>query len=107
MVNSGIMEVEEFENLISANKVSVVDFSATWCGPCRMMVPVVEDLAEKHKNDYVFYSIDVDGSEELAEKYNITVVPTFIVFSNGKELGRTSGYMEASELDKFIKSQLK
>ena len=107
MVISGIMEEEEFEEMLASKKICIVDFSATWCGPCRMMVPVVEDLSEKHKKDYIFYSIDVDSAEDLAEKYNISVVPTFIVFSNGKELGRTSGYMEANELEDFIKSQIK
>lgn len=104
MVNSGIMDEEEFEEMISSKKVSIVDFSATWCGPCKMMVPVVEDVSEKHRGEYFFYSVDVDSAEELAAKYNISVVPTFIVFSNGKELGRTSGFMEASELEDFIKS---
>lgn len=104
MVNSGIMDEEEFDKFISSKKISVVDFSATWCGPCRMMVPVVEDLADKHKSDYTFYSIDVDSAEDLAAKYNISVVPTFVVFCEGKELGRTSGFMEAEELENFINS---
>lgn len=106
MVNSGIMEMEEFENLISKNAVSVVDFSATWCGPCRMMAPIVEDSSNKHKGEYFYYGIDVDSSPELAEKYAIEFVPTFIVFSKGKLLGKTSGLMDLEEFENFIKQSL-
>lgn len=107
MINSGIMEKEEFESIINSKKVSIVDFSATWCGPCRMMVPIVEDLSEKYKGKYYFYSIDIDSSEELSIENKISVVPTFVVFKDGKELGRTSGYMELEELDSFITNLVK
>lgn len=107
MVNAGIMDLEEFESIVCKNKISIVDFSATWCGPCRMIAPIIEDSSEKHKGEYFYYQVDVDSSEELAEKFDIKVVPTIIVLKNGKELGRTSGFMELEDLEKFLKSTIK
>lgn len=106
MVNAGIMSEEAFDEIINTGKVCVCDFSATWCGPCRMMAPVLEDVSDKYKGKYYFYQIDIDSEEELANKYQISVVPTIIVFNGGVEVGRTSGYMEADELERFINNSI-
>ena len=107
MNNSGIMTEEQFNEFVNSGKPCIFDFSATWCGPCRMLAPVVEDLADKYKGKYYFYNIDIDSSEELAIKYGIEVVPTIVIFNNGKEVGRTSGYMPKEQLESYISSVIK
>ena len=102
MLNAGIMTVEEFEDILSNKDICVCDFSASWCGPCRMMAPILEDVADKYKRKYFFYQIDIDSAEDLAEKYNVEAVPTIIVFRKGNEIGRTSGYMEMDEFEQFL-----
>lgn len=107
MQSIGIITDEEFEELVGSGKVSICDFSASWCGPCRMLAPIMEDLSDKYKGKYFFYNIDIDSAEELANKFNIQAVPTIIVFKDGKELARTSGYQSYDELERFINNATK
>lgn len=102
MLSAGIMTTEEFDDILNSKEICVCDFSASWCMPCRMMSPIMEDVSEKYKRKYFFYQIDIDSAEDLAEKFNVDVVPTIIVFKNGKEIGRTSGFMEMEDLEKFL-----
>ena len=105
MLSTGIMTDEEFNDIIKSDRVNVFDFSATWCGPCRMMAPVIEDAADRHKKEWRFYQIDIDSAEELASKLDISAVPTIVVFKAGKELGRVSGYMGLDELEVFLREK--
>ena len=107
MLNAGIMTNEEFEDIINLKRVTVVDFSATWCGPCRMMAPILEDISDKYKGKYFFYQVDIDSAEELAGAFNITVVPTIVIYYEGKEIGRTSGYQEMDEFENFLLTTVK
>ena len=102
MIKAGIMTDEEFENIISNEKLTLIDFSAIWCGPCKMMEPVLEDASDKHKGEYNFYQIDVDSAENLARKYQISAVPTLIAFKKGQIVGKISGYMPLDELEDFL-----
>ena len=102
MLSAGIMTTEEFENILNSKEICVCDFSASWCGPCRMMAPILEDISDKYKRKYYFYQIDIDSAEELAEKFSVDVVPTIIIFKNGKEIGRTTGSQEMDEFEKFM-----
>ena len=106
MLNAGIMTVEEFEDIISKKSVCACDFSASWCGPCRMMMPILEDVSEKYKKQCFFYQVDIDSAEDLAEKYNVEVVPTIIVFKNGNEVARITGYHEIDEFEQFLKDAI-
>lgn len=106
MVNTVSFSVSEFNEEISKNHVSIVDFSATWCGPCRMMAPIVEECSEKYKDKYNFYQVDIDENEELAKNFGIMYVPTFIIFYDGKEIARDSGYHPSEEFEKFINDSL-
>ena len=106
MLNAGIMAEEEFEELVNSKDICVVDFSASWCGPCRMMAPILEDISEKYKGKYYFYQIDIDSAEELAQKHQISAVPTILVFAKGKEIGRTSGYQEFDEFERFLNNTI-
>lgn len=106
MLNAGIMTEEEFNEIIGSKEVCVFDFSATWCGPCKMMAPVLEDIADKYKGKYFFYQVDIDSAEDLANKFNVTAVPTIIVFKNGVEVARTMGYQDYETFDKFFNDSL-
>lgn len=78
--------------------VVVVDFWATWCGPCKMMAPVFTDVAKQFASRARFAKLDVDGAREIASSYNITAIPCIIIFKNGKEQDRLVGYKEKQEL---------
>lgn len=107
MLNAGIMSEEEFDDILKSKKVCVCDFSASWCGPCRMMGPVLEDISDKYKGQYFFYKIDVDSASELADKYEVSAVPTIIIFSEGKEIGRTTGYQDFDNFERFLNNTIK
>ena len=102
MIKIGIMTDEEFDGIISSDKLTVVDFSAVWCGPCKMMEPVLEDAAEKHQGEYNFYQVDVDSAENLAKRFGIMAVPTIIAFKRGKIAKQTSGYMPLEDIEIFL-----
>lgn len=87
---------KDFENLIN-NDLIVVDFFATWCGPCKMLGPVLETL------DYEVLKIDVDECPDLARKYAIMSVPTLMIFSNGEVKSKRSGFMPKEALEEWIK----
>lgn len=82
---------DEFESLISEEKVVVVDFWATWCGPCRMLGPIIEQLNEAYDNKIKVVKIDVDKEKELATLYDVQSVPTVIIFKNGQIHSREVG----------------
>ena len=89
-----------------AERVAVVDFWATWCGPCRMMSPIVEALAEKYQGRVAFGSVNVDEEEELAIAYRISAIPTLLFFKDGKQVNKTMGVRSASELEGIIEGLL-
>ena len=82
---------EEFDVVIKENEIVLVDFYATWCGPCKMLAPILEEFSEKTKGEIEVYKIDVDENPELCGRLNITSIPTLLFFKNGnlifKELG--------------------
>jgi len=83
---------EEFDSELKAagDKPVVVDFHATWCGPCKIIAPFLEELATKH-TDFVVLKIDVDVNEDVAQDCSIEAMPTFLVFKNGNEVDRLMG----------------
>ena len=87
-------------------KPTLLDFSATWCGPCRMQKPILEELEKKYGDKVEFKVIDVDENQELASKYSIHAVPTLIILKDGVEakrfMGVTQGSVLSSELDKIL-----
>ena len=88
-----------FNEKIKNNRV-LVDFFATWCGPCKMLSLVMEKF--DNKNVIPIIKVDIDEEQDLAEKYGITAVPTLIIFENGNEVKRTSGFMSEEELEKWV-----
>lgn len=95
----GLIHYEDgFDKLIE--KEAVVDFYATWCGPCKMFGPVFEDVSLK--NDINFVKVDVDKYSEIAREYGVMTIPTVILFKDGVEVKRNIGFMSEEELSNFL-----
>lgn len=91
---------EEFDNLISDGKV-LVDFYATWCGPCRMLGPVLEDVSND-RSEVKIVKIDIDENRELAKRYGIMSVPTLMIFKNGQNVDTKNGFMPKELLEEWL-----
>ena len=89
-----------FDSLIS-NDVVLVDFFATWCGPCKMLTPVLEEMASD-RSSVKFVKVDIDKSMELAQKFGIMSVPTLLLFKDGKLVSQKTGFMPKYELENWI-----
>lgn len=93
-------------NVEDSNGVVVVDFFATWCGPCKMLAPVFESLGDEMKNEVKFLKVDIDQSLEIAQKFNISTVPTMMIFKNGKPVESLVGFMPKDKIKSKINSHL-
>lgn len=93
---------KDFENIISNEDISLVDFYASWCGPCKALAPVLEELAAEN-NDLVVGKVNVDEEMDLAMRFKVRSVPTMIVFKGGKEINRLVGFLPKEEILKRIK----
>lgn len=94
--------MNEFEKFISDTKPTLVDFFATWCGPCKMQSPILEDVKNKIGDKANIIKIDVDKNPELSAKYNVRSIPTLIVFKNGEAVWRGYGLHQADQLEAKI-----
>ena len=90
------------EEVLKSKKVVLVDFYAEWCGPCKMLAPVVEQIA-KENEDIKVAKINVDEAQELAEKYGVMSIPTLVVIKNGEEIKRQVGLASKTEILNMIK----
>ncbi len=94
---------DNFEKeVMEANVPVLIDFWASWCGPCRMMSPVIDKIAEEMGEKLKVCKVNVDENHELAEKYEIMTIPAFIVIKNGAESGRTIGVQPKEDILKLI-----
>jgi thioredoxin 1 len=93
-----------FNDLIKGQKKVLVDFHATWCGPCKMMTPILKELKSDIGDDVRIVKIDVDKNQGLAQKYQVRGVPTLMLFQAGKVLWRQSGVVSAPQLKDIIKA---
>lgn len=94
--------MEKFQELIQSPVPVLVDFFAEWCGPCKTMKPVLEEVKEKVGDKARIAKIDVDQHKDLADRFKIQAVPTFILFKNGEAVWRHSGVIQAKELKGVI-----
>ncbi len=91
-----------FDEAVSAGGVVVVDFWATWCGPCRMLAPAIEQLAADYEGKALVGKVDVDEEQALAMRFGVASIPTVIFFKDGKEVGRKVGVMPIGEFTKVL-----
>ena len=91
--NPPLIELSEknFDEVVSSDKPVLVDFWATWCGPCRMLGPVIEEIATEYEGRVVVGKVDVDSNQDYAAKYGVRNIPTVLVFQNGEVVGRQVG----------------
>lgn len=98
--------MSEFKDIIAADKPTLVDFFATWCGPCKMQGPILEQLKNKVGDDANIIKIDVDRNPDLSAEYQIRSVPTLIIFKNGMPQWRASGLQQLEILEDKIRIQM-
>jgi thioredoxin 1 len=91
-----------FNDIIQSDKPVLVDFYATWCGPCKMMEPILKELSSMVGDDARIIKVDVDKNPAAAAAYNVMGVPTLIIFKNGKTVWRESGIVDAGELKRKL-----
>jgi len=95
-----------FESVINSGKPVFIDFWAAWCGPCRMIAPIVEELAPSYQGKAVIAKMDVDAHPNIPQRLGVTSIPTLMMFKNGKLVDRAVGAMPRGELQKFIDRNL-
>lgn len=102
-----ILNNSQFYNKVrKSEKLVVMDFFATWCGPCKMLTPIFESLSNEMSDKVYFAKVDIDRSVEIAEEYKIVSIPTMIIFKNGKEVQRIVGFVPKEQIKSKIKAHL-
>ena len=94
---------ENFDEVVNNNPIVLIDFFATWCGPCKMLAPVIEELADEDIPNVVICKVDVDEERELANKFGITSIPTLFVMKDGKVDRKAMGFKTKEQLKNMIK----
>lgn len=97
--------MDQFNEIISSDKPTLVDFFATWCGPCKMQAPILDELKKKVGDAANIIKVDVDRNQDLAAKYMVKSIPTIIIFKNGMPQWRASGLQQLEVLEDKIRIQ--
>lgn len=101
-----IKEKKSFENILQAENLVLVDFFTEWCGPCKMMAPVIDKIKSKTGDKIRIFKVDVDKNPAVVNKYHIRAVPTLILFQHGNIVWQHSGMISEESLLQIIKSNL-
>ncbi|MFQ5940928.1 MAG: thioredoxin [Nitrososphaerales archaeon] len=94
---------KNFDDIVAGGKPVLVDFWASWCGPCQFMLPIFDKLAKKYGDKVVFARLNVDTNQSVAARYDVYAIPTFIVFQDGKAIDRAIGAVGEPGLENLIK----
>jgi thioredoxin 1 len=97
---------QDFDKVVQGGKPVLVDFWAPWCGPCRIIGPIVEELAPSYEGRAVIAKMNVDDNPNIAQRLGVTSIPTLMMFKDGKLVDRVVGAMPKGELQKFIERNL-
>lgn len=106
-VKEEVSEIIDFATALEGDKLVLVDFMATWCGPCQKMKPSIKKLREELKDKITITEVDVDERKDLSAKFEIEAMPTLVFFKNGKETSRSVGYLTEQQLRDLIEAELK
>ena len=101
-----MVQKDEFEKIINESKPTIVDFFATWCGPCKMLSPILEKVEEDSKGEFNIVKIDVDESYDVAKKYGIMSVPTMIIFKDGDEQEKIVGLRQKNQIEDAVRNYI-
>ena len=94
----------KFQEIINQNKPVLVDFFATWCGPCKTQTPILDEVKQRLGDQVSIIKINVDKNQQVATQYQVRSVPTLIIFKNGEVKWRQAGVFQASDLQQILKS---
>ena len=98
-----IITNENFDEVVmKSDKKVLIDFWATWCGPCKMIAPIVSEIADEYKDRVLVGKVNVDDEMNLASRFGIEVIPTLVVMENGKIINKASGYMPKEKIEEFL-----
>ena len=100
------LNTEQFDEILKGEKPVVCDFFATWCGPCKMLAPVMEKASEKFGDKAEFVKVDTDENIELAARYGVMSIPLVVIFKGGEVSAQSLGYSTQSEMDEFLTQNL-
>lgn len=93
---------DNFESEVLKSNIPVlVDFNADWCGPCKMLRPILDDIASS-RDDYKIVSVNIDDEDELSEEYEVSSIPCLVLFKNGKEVKRNIGLMPREQVESML-----
>lgn len=95
---------DNFEKITKENSKLIVDCWAPWCGPCRMMRPIIDNLAVKHAGNVVFGKLNVDDNPVISAKYGISAIPTLLLFKDGEFVTQSVGLMPENEIESWMKN---
>ena len=101
-----VSSAEAFDKLISGSKPVLVDFWATWCGPCRMVAPILDELASQYDGKITIAKVDVDEHADLAERYRVMSIPALMLFKKGKLVDKSIGDRPKAALEQMLNKAL-